>query len=152
MKKKLSILTLGLLLTLTACGGGSDPTETPTNNPTETPTVTPTETPTENPTETPTETPVEKMDYTVTVKYEDGNPATGVRVQCCTLDNSLCLMPEAVDENGTVVLNLEINSYVVHLFSVPEDYFYDEDGYVLTPTTPTVEVTLYSVKEVGRQR
>ena len=122
--KKFGFLALGLLFTVVSCG----PTSTPSVEPSVDPTTAPVE---------------EKIDYTITVLYEDETPFTGARVQCCTLDGTTCLMPTTADENGVAVLSMDKDSYVAHVLNVPEGYTYDEDAYILTPeeTTATIIIT-----------
>jgi hypothetical protein len=127
MKKITTVLSLGLLLALTACGPTSNPTSTPSVDPTTEPSVS------------------NKIDYTITVLYEDETPFAGARVQCCTLDGTTCLMPKTADDNGVAVLNMEADSYVAHVLNVPEGYHYDEEAYTVTPENPTTTIYLIAL-------
>ena len=135
MKKLLSILALTTIFGLTACGPTTNPSTTPTN-----PTV---------PTEPSTNEP-DKYNFYVTVSFENGDPFEGARVQVCTLDQTMCMMPVTTDAEGKCTLELELNSYVVHILNVPEGYFYDEDGYILSEENSSVDVVLFQTS-VARQ-
>lgn len=140
MKKLTTLFALAAVLGLTACGPTSAPTETPT----ETPTSAPTETPTETPTEAPTTEPDTKVEYYVTVQFEDETPFEGAKVQACTLDETKCFFPVTTDADGKATLKLDPDSYVLHILNVPEGYQYDSDGYIVSEEVNSVTMVLYS--------
>lgn len=63
--------------------------------------------------------------YTITVLNANGNKAQDVMVQVCTADMTMCLMPVAVDPNGTAVVQAASETeYVVHVWdsNMTEEY------------------------------
>ena len=155
MKKLiLPILLVGLLA---SCGPTSNPTtsvEDPTSTPTtsvEEPTTNPSTT--TNPTFTLPDTSDEPVTYEfgVTVLYEDETPFAGARVQACTEDGSKCFMPVSTNEEGYATLNLELGTYVVHVINVPEGYYYDEDGYIISEANQSVTIVLFQTQDTPRQ-
>lgn len=158
MKKLFSLLALTTILGLTACGPTSNPTTEPSVGPTSTPTTSveePTTNPstTTNPTFTLPDTSDEPVTYEfgVTVLYEDETPFAGARVQACTEDGSKCFMPVSTNEEGYATLNLELGTYVVHVINVPEGYYYDEDGYIISEANQSVTIVLFQAQDTPRQ-
>lgn len=132
MKKLAAILALTAIFGLSSCGPTttSEPTTPPTSNPTS-----------EEDT---------KYNFEVSVEYENGDPFVGARVQACNVDGTTCFMPVTTDEEGKCVLKLDLGEYVVHVLNVPEGYYYDEDGYIISETNSSVNIVLYA-EQVARQ-
>lgn len=87
----------------------------------------------------------EANEYRTTVKYPDGTPVTGIKIQWCSDTN--CFTPVTVDSEGmaaykyTATENLLPNLYV-HLLNLPKDYTYNPNGHTATPTNRNMEIEL----------
>ncbi len=109
----------------------------------------------------------EKLDYTLTLKDQNGAPVVGASVHFAgsVIAQDATETQEAVtenvdqyvltDENGKAVLN-HYPGILEAKIRVPEDYTLEETGYTLTNSAPAVEVTLnkiiyqdYTVKVVA---
>ena len=152
MKKLLSVLSLVMLLGITSCGPTSQPSQPTTDGTSEeqpTTSVEPTN-PTISESDPTTEPEPETYEFHITVEYEDGTPFVGARVQACTEDNSQCFMPVTTDDAGKATLVLELGSYYVHVINVPEGYYYDEDGYLISAENAECTIVLYQ-EQVARR-
>ena len=114
MKKYLSLLlALVLVLSLCACGGGSNEPTTPAGN-------TPTE-PTDpsNPTD-PTD-PVDDglTEYVITVVDAEGNPIAGAFVQICT-DHGCIPFDDFTGADGKASKRAQADTYKAMLGYIPE--------------------------------
>ena len=84
-----------------------------------------------------------KITLTVTVKDNNGNPVTGIKVQICK-EGENCQKPVLVDENGAVSFSVEAGTYYASFPTIPEGYTEtDEDGkyYFGDNTSITVVLT-----------
>lgn len=135
MKKLFAVLAMTAMIGITSCG---PTTSEPTTNPSVDPSIS-------NPS-----TPDDPVNYTfnVNVKFEDGTPFEGARVQCCTTDGSICLMPVTTDATGSCSFSIELNEYEVHVLNVPEGYYYDDDGYILSATNASVSIVLFTLQDI----
>lgn len=58
--------------------------------------------------------------YTIVVKYENGTPASGLKVQLCSIDAGLCEMNQPItDANGKVVITPSQGAveYSIHVWA-----------------------------------
>ena len=84
-----------------------------------------------------------KITLTVTVKDNNGNPVTGIKVQICK-EGENCRKPVLVDENGAVSFSVDAGTYYASFPTIPEGYTEtDEDGkyYFGDNTSITVVLT-----------
>lgn len=112
MKKIIAFLLLAvLMLSLCACDNTNpDVTEPPTTDDSSTSEPTGTEPPTDD----------GKVDYTVSVQDENGNPIANVAVQLC--DKS-CI-PGMTNENGIAEYHLPEGNYHASILDMPAGYAY----------------------------
>ena len=134
-----ALLVLCMVFTLCACGNASD--EDPTTVP-ETTTV-PASVENTEPNKETESVDDGKVEYTITVLDEAGNPVVGAMVQMC---KDSCLPGPATDAEGKTSFSLVEDTYKVSFIVVPAGYtyvddvteFYFEDG--ATELTITLKV------------
>ena len=79
--------------------------------------------------------------YSVKVVYPNGNPVSGgVTVQWCT--GETCLLPVAVNANGTAYNDLEDVNYYIHIDNLPKGYTYDPNAYTTNKNNKKVVIEL----------
>ena len=82
--------------------------------------------------------------YSVKVVYPNGNPVEGgVTVQWCT--GSTCLLPVAVDSQGTAYNSIDDAEYYIHIDGIPAGYTYDPNAYTANKNNKKVTIDLISV-------
>ena len=113
--KTLKLLTVAVLLlctlvSLCACDAGTAGDTKPTEDETK---AHPT-----HGTQMPTET--DKVQYTVTVKDESGNPVAGAMIQLC---KEMCI-PNKTNEQGVAVFTLVEDDYKCSFLTMPAGYTY----------------------------
>ncbi len=125
--KKLSLILSAILLmgsiALTACGekdNGADKDTTPETK-TESNIDTSADTSAESETVAETEPAVATVDYTITVKDQDGNPVEGARVMICEVGKQ-CLLPVKTDASGVAVYNVPEAIYQAKFAALPDGY------------------------------
>ncbi len=86
-----------------------------------------------------------KVNYTVTVVDEDGNPVAGAMVQCC---KDSCV-PALTNDNGVAEFNLAEDDYDVKFAVFPEGYEYttDEQVFHFEDGKTDLTITLKKVAE-----
>lgn len=126
-----------MLAVLCGCGSGDQNNDTVnTSEPIETTTapIVTTTAPTED---------NSKVDYTVTVVDEEGNPISGVTLQFCDAEN--CKMPVATDDNGMVTASYAPSEYHVTV-TLPEGYTSEVTEFYFEGET---ELTIVLTAEAG---
>lgn len=82
--------------------------------------------------------------YSVKVVYPNGNPVEGgVTVQWCT--GSTCLLPVAVDNQGTAYNSIDDAEYYIHIDGLPAGYTYDPNAYTANKNNKKVTIDLINV-------
>ncbi len=120
--KKLALILAALALigamVMTACTSddpAADTTAADTTNATA-----PDESTTPEATTTASTQPSGKVNYTIIVKDQDGNPVQGVSVQLC--EDTTCRLPRDTDANGSVVYTENSATYHAKIASLPDGY------------------------------
>lgn len=86
-----------------------------------------------------------KLQYTVYVKDENGNPVAGVKIQICVGDSCLLARDYMSDENGRFtrrVTNKNRETVRIMVSEAPEKYDYDPTVYVLSFEDGSYEIEL----------
>lgn len=158
LKKYLSIalvivMLFSCMIAAVSCGENEETTDNPTGTAEPAPTQpeqteentdkqpVPTEEDTGNITPPPVDPDEGKVEYSVTVKDQNGNTVAGVTVQICIKDG-MCLNPFKTDENGEVKTKLEKREdYQTKVLKAPAGYTY-EGGYIDFGSETSVDLTL----------
>ena len=126
-------LLLGAALSLTACDGGSDATETDADTVSDTVA------------ESIAETQASEISYTVSVKDHAGQPVKDVVVRI--LKDGEEVKMNVVKADGTASFKLAEGDYTFTLSAPSGSYYYDTDECKLSTASPSAAVTLYAKAE-----
>ena len=114
--KRMLAMMLAVCMTLCLCACGGSESDTPATTEAKVPETTAAQ-------ETESAAVDSKVDYTVTVQDEEGNPISGVIVQWCL---ETCF-PGVTDASGVATYHAEEADYHVQINSMPAGYTYSTE-------------------------